>query len=77
MYCMIPTMLVSLPGHVRLLRPHGLFLKALQAVSAWDSPGKNTEVGCHFLLQGIVLTQGSMSPVSVTSICTGRRVLCH
>ena len=25
----------------------------------WDSPGKNTRVGCHFLLQGIFLTQGS------------------
>ena len=24
-----------------------------------DSPGKNTGVGCHFLLQGISLTQGS------------------
>ena len=24
-----------------------------------DSPGKNTEVGCYFLLQGIFLTQGS------------------
>ena len=24
----------------------------------WDSPGKNTRVGCHFLLQGIFLTQG-------------------
>ena len=24
----------------------------------WDSPGKNTGVGCHFLLQGICLTQG-------------------
>ena len=24
-----------------------------------DSPGKNTRVGCHFLLQGIFLTQGS------------------
>ena len=23
----------------------------------WDFPGKNTEVGCHFLLQGIFLTQ--------------------
>ena len=23
----------------------------------WDSPGKNTGVGCHFLLQGIFLTQ--------------------
>ena len=25
----------------------------------WDSPGKNTGVGCHFLLQGIFPTQGS------------------
>ena len=24
----------------------------------WDSPGKNTEVGCRFLLQGIFPTQG-------------------
>ena len=24
----------------------------------WDSPGKNTGVGCHFLLQGIFLIQG-------------------
>ena len=25
----------------------------------WDFPDKNTGVGCHFLLQGIFLTQGS------------------
>ena len=25
----------------------------------WDSPGKNTGVDCHFLLQGIFLAQGS------------------
>ena len=25
----------------------------------WDSPGKNAGVGCHALLQGIFLTQGS------------------
>ena len=24
----------------------------------WDFPGKNTGVGCHFLLQEIFLTQG-------------------
>ena len=24
----------------------------------WDFPGKHTEVGCHFFLQGIFLTQG-------------------
>ena len=27
--------------------------------SFWDFPGKNTGVGCHFLLQGIVPTQES------------------
>ena len=26
--------------------------------SPWDFPGKNTGAGCHFLLQGIFLTQG-------------------
>ena len=26
---------------------------------SWDSPGKNTTVDCHFLLQGIFLTQVS------------------
>ena len=25
----------------------------------WNSPGKNTAVGSHFLLQGLFLTQGS------------------
>ena len=25
----------------------------------WDFPGKNTRVGCHFLLQGNIQTQGS------------------
>ena len=27
--------------------------------SPWNSPGKNTGVGCHVLLQGLFLTQGS------------------
>ena len=30
---------------------------AHQALCPWDSPGKNTRAGCHFLLQGIFLTQ--------------------
>ena len=29
-----------------------------------DSPGKNTRVGCHALLQGIFPTQGSKTQVS-------------
>ena len=28
------------------------------SIHAWDSPGKNTGVECHFLLQGIFPTQG-------------------
>ena len=31
---------------------------ARQASRPWNSPGKNTGVGCHSLLQGIFLTQG-------------------
>ena len=38
------------------LRPHGLQPTRLH--SPWNSPGKNTGVGCHFLLQGIFPTQG-------------------
>ena len=36
-----------------------LWTVAHQAPLSWDSPGKNTGMGCHFLLQGIFLTQGS------------------
>ena len=39
------------------LRPHGL--QPAKLFSPWESPGKNTGVGCHFLLQGIFPTQGS------------------
>ena len=35
---------------------YGLVLGRL--LCPWNSPGKNTGVGCHFLLQGIFLTQG-------------------
>ena len=33
------------------LQPHELWPARL--LCPWDSPGKNTGVGCHFLLQGI------------------------
>ena len=38
------------------LRPHGLLSTRL--FCPWDFPGKNTGVGCHFLLQEFFLTQG-------------------
>ena len=36
--------------------PHGL--QPTRLLCPWNSPGKNTEMGCHSLLQGIFLTQG-------------------
>ena len=34
-------------------------LSSVRLLCPWDSPGKNTGVGCHFLLQGTFSTQGS------------------
>ena len=39
------------------LRPHGL--QPARLLCPWDTPGKNTGVGCYALLQGIFPTQGS------------------
>ena len=36
-----------------------LWTVAHQAPRPWDSPRKNSGAGCHTLLQGIFLTQGS------------------
>ena len=41
---------------------------AHQVLCPWGSPGKNTAVGCHFLLQGIFPTPGLNS---------GRQILYH
>ena len=41
---------------VLLFRPQGL--SPTRLLCLWDFPGKNTRVGCYFLLQGIFLTQG-------------------
>ena len=48
---------VSCPVMSYSLRPHGLQLSRL--LCPWNSPSKNTRMGCHSLLQGIFLTQGS------------------
>ena len=39
------------------LQPYGL--QSISLLYPWDFPGNNTGEGCHFLLQGIFLTQGS------------------
>ena len=48
---------VELLSRVQLLRSHAQ--RSLAGYSPWDSPGKNTGVGCHFLLQWIFPTQES------------------
>ena len=46
-----PMLLLQLShfSHVQTLRPHRQQPTSLLCL--WDSPGKNTGVGCHFLLQ--------------------------
>ena len=54
---------------------YGLYLARLLCL--WDSPGKNVGVGCHFLLQGIDLSDpGIKTHISYVS-CTNRWVLYH
>ena len=54
--------LFATPAHARLPCP-------------WGLPGKNTEAGWHFLLQGIFLIRDG-THVSCVS-CTGRQILYH
>ena len=49
---------------------HGL--QPARLLCPWNSPGKNTGVGCHSLLQGIFPTRG-MHP----GLLHGRRILYH
>ena len=52
------------------LRPHGLQPASLLCVR--DFPGENTGAGCHFLLQGIVLTQRlNLSFLHLSSVLAG------
>ena len=48
---------VRSPSRVLFLRPHGLLPARL--LCPLDFSGKNTGMGCHFLLQQIFSTQGS------------------
>ena len=54
LYMVVAVQLLSCAG---LLRLHGL--QPTRLLCPWNFPGKNTGVGCYFLLQGIFLTQGS------------------
>ena len=56
LYC-LSYLLLSHSVESDSLRPHGLYPARL--LSLWDSLGKNTEMGCHALVQGIFPSQGS------------------
>ena len=50
-------LVACVPSHVWLFETP--WIAACRLLCPWTFPGKNTGVGCHFLLQGIFLTQGS------------------
>ena len=52
------------------LRPHGLY--PFRLLCPWNSSGKDSQVGCHSLLQGTFLTQQLNS-----SLLHGRQILYH
>ena len=80
-------LVVTLLSHVQLLWPHAL--QPTRLLCAWDFPGNNIGVGCHFLLQGIFsiqglnlgLPRGSWSPVfqmdSLPASCTNGKPILH
>ena len=57
-------------SHVRLFATHGLLPTKL--LRPWDSPGKNTGVGCHFLLQ--CLRRPSNLRIVQPWVCPGLKV---
>ena len=46
--------------------------KPIELLCPWNFPGKNTRVDCHFLLQGIFLTQGLNPYLPVSTASVGR-----
>ena len=61
---------------VQLLSCSWLFCDPARLPSPWNFPGKNTGVGCHFLLEEIFLSQGSGSHKPTSCVfCAGRQVL--
>ena len=54
--CVLCVCMLSCFSHVQLFATAWTITTKL--LCPWDSPGKNIGVACHFLLQGIFLTQG-------------------
>ena len=57
------------------LRPHGL--QPTRLLCPWNFPGKNTGVGCHFLLQGDVPNPAIGPTVSLVSLAFAGRFFTH
>ena len=55
--CQLCVCVLSCSVVSKSMQPHGL--QPARLLCPWNFPGKNTGVDCHFLLQGIFLTQGS------------------
>ena len=74
--CVCVCVCVWVRAHAHVLSRVQLFVTpqtvARQAPLPMDSPGKNTEVGCHVLLQGIFPTQGWDE--SLCTSCAGRQI---
>ena len=60
-------------SRVQLFATYGL--QPTRILCLWDFSGKNTRMGCHFILQGIFLTQDE-TRISYVS-CINRQVLYH
>ena len=57
-------LLLSCISHVLTLQPHSW--QPARLLRPWDSPGKNTGVGCHFLLQYMkVKSESEVSQLSL------------
>ena len=57
----------SLQSCPTLVRPHRR--QPTRLPRPWDSPGKNTRVGCHFLLQGMKVKSESEVAQSCPTLC--------
>ena len=74
-----PGRLQSACSHFNCVRLFATLWTITHQTPLWDSPGKNTGVGCHFLLEGIFPTQRSNLHLLCLSylLCIGRWVLYH
>ena len=69
------TKIICVPSHFsRVLLFVTPWTVAHQTPLSWDSPGKNTGVGFHVLLQGIFPTQGANLYLYVVATSSGKQI---